>query len=102
MMVLLNGPVVVEHGKVGARLDVEVVGGSRVVVVVDNRGEEQGEDLQVRQPILQPGLRDEPVRRLKNTPPLYSPHSTLDVKYLISLEIIEEYRMPSQLVFCSF
>ena len=42
----------------------EVVGGSRVVVVVDNRGEEQGEDLQVRQPILQPGLRDEPVRRL--------------------------------------
>ena len=81
-MVLLDGPVVVEHGQVGPGLDVKVVGGSRVVVVVDNRGEEQGEDLQVRQPILQPGLRDEPVRRLKNIPPLYSDYNTLEIFFV--------------------
>ena len=47
MVVFEDGLVVVHDGEVGAGLDVEVVGGARVVVVVDDRGEEEGKDLKV-------------------------------------------------------
>ena len=36
----------------------EVVGGPAVVVVVDDGGEEEGEDLQVRHPVLESSLGD--------------------------------------------
>ena len=36
----------------------EVVGGPGVVVVVDDGGEEEGEDLQVRHPVLESSLGD--------------------------------------------
>ena len=44
----------------------EVVGGAGVIVVVDDGREEEGEHLQVRQPVLQPGLGDEPVGGLQH------------------------------------
>ena len=66
MVVLEDGPVIVEDGEAGSRLDVEVVGGAGVVVVVDDGREEEGEHLQVRQPVLEPGLRDEPVGGLQH------------------------------------
>ena len=46
-MILQDGLVVVHDGEVGAGLDVEVVGGARVVVVVDDGGEEEGKYLKV-------------------------------------------------------
>ena len=46
-MVLEDGLVVVHDGEVGAGLDVEVVGGARVVVVVDDCREEEGKNLKV-------------------------------------------------------
>ena len=46
-MILQDGLVVVHDGEVGAGLDVEVVGGARVVVVVDDGREEEGKDLKV-------------------------------------------------------
>ena len=51
-MVFQDGPVVVEDGQVGGRVDVEVVGGAAVVEVVDDGGHQRGEDLKVRQPFL--------------------------------------------------
>ena len=47
VVVLQHGPVIVHDGEAGVRLDVEVVGGARVLVVVDDRGEEEGKDLKV-------------------------------------------------------
>ena len=47
VMILLDRSVVVEHGQLGAGLDVEVVGGAGVVVVVDHGGEENAEYLQI-------------------------------------------------------
>ena len=44
----------------------EVVGGPAVVVVVDDGGEEEGEDLQVRHPVLQSSLGDAAVRGLQD------------------------------------
>ena len=44
----------------------EVVGGPGVVVVVDDGGEEEGEDLQVRHPVLQSSLGDAAVRGLQD------------------------------------
>ena len=58
VVVLQDGLVVVEDGQVGGGLDVEVVGGPGVVVVVDDGGEEEGEDLQVRHPVLESSLGD--------------------------------------------
>ena len=46
-MVFKDRFVVVEECEAGAGLDVEVVGGARVVEVVDDGGEQQGEDLEV-------------------------------------------------------
>ena len=65
-MVLEDGLVVVHYGEVGAGLDVEVVGGARVVVVVDDRGEEEGKDLNVSQPVFDSSLRYEPMRCLQD------------------------------------
>ena len=47
MVVLKDCLVVVHDGEGGVGLDVEVVGGAGVVEVVDDGGEEEGEDLQV-------------------------------------------------------
>ena len=44
----------------------EVVCGACVVIVVDDGGEEKGEDLQVRHPVLQSSLGDAAVSRLEN------------------------------------
>ena len=66
VVILKDGFVVVEDGEVGLGLDVEVVGGAGVVVVVDDGGEEQGEDLEVGQPVLDAGLADEPVGGLQH------------------------------------
>ena len=65
-MVFKDRFVVVEECEAGAGLDVEVVGGARVVEVVDDGGEQQGEDLEVWQPGLEAGLGDEPVRGLQH------------------------------------
>ena len=66
MVILQDRFVVVEDGEVGAGLDMEVVGGAGVVVVVDDGGEEQGEDLEVGQPVLDAGLADQPVGGLQH------------------------------------
>ncbi len=66
MMILKDGPVVIEDGEAGPRLDVEVVGRSCVVVVVDDGREEKGEDLQIREPVLNPRLGDKPVGGLQH------------------------------------
>ena len=55
MVVLKDGPIVVEHGQLGARLDVEVVRRARVVIVVDNGREQQGKHLLT---IIQKSLND--------------------------------------------
>ena len=47
MVVFKNGLVVVHDGQGGAGLHVEVVGGAGMVEVVDDRREEEGEDLKV-------------------------------------------------------
>ena len=65
-MILQDRLVVVDDGQVWGGLDVEVVGGPGVVVVVDDGGEQQGEDLEVGHPVLQPGLGDDPVRGLQH------------------------------------
>ena len=44
----------------------EVVGGPGVVVVVDDGGEEEGEDLQVRHPVLESSLGDAAVSGLED------------------------------------
>ena len=44
----------------------EVVGGPAVVVVVDDGGEEEGEDLQVRHPVLESSLGDAAVCGLQD------------------------------------
>ena len=49
-MIFKDGLVVVHDGQGGAGLHVEVVGGAGVVEVVDDRREEESEDLKVRKP----------------------------------------------------
>ena len=44
----------------------EVICGSGMVVVVDDRGEEEGKDLNVSQPVFDPSLRYEPMRCLQD------------------------------------
>ena len=44
----------------------EVVCGAGVLVVVDDRREEESEDFKVRQSVFDPGLRYEPVRCLQD------------------------------------
>lgn len=52
MMVLEHGTVIVEDGRLRARHDVEVVGGARVLIVMD-QGRHQGrQDLHVVKPVL--------------------------------------------------
>ena len=46
-MILQDGSVIVENSQSGPWLDMEVVGCSWVVVVMDDGREEQGKDLQV-------------------------------------------------------
>ena len=65
-MVFEDGAVVVEDGEVALGIDVEVVGGARVLVVVDDCGEEEGKDLNVSQPVFDPSLRYEPMRCLQD------------------------------------
>ena len=65
-MVLQHSPVIVEDGKRGTRLNVEVVRGSRVVIIVNDGGEEKSKDLEIRQPVLNARLGDEPVGGLEH------------------------------------
>ena len=65
-MVLEDALVIVHHGQVWCWLDVEVVSCPGVVVVVDDGGQEETEYLQVWHPVLQPGLRDDPVTALQH------------------------------------
>ena len=66
MMVLEDALVVVHHGQLGCWLDVEVVCCPGVVVVVDDGGQQETEYLQVRHPVPQPGLGDDPVTALQH------------------------------------
>ena len=66
VVVLQHRLVVVDDGQVRGGLDVEVVGRPGVVVVVDDGGEEEREDLQVRHPVLQSSLGDAAVSGLQD------------------------------------
>ena len=66
MVVLQHRLVIVDDGQVRGGLDMEVVGGPAVVVVVDDGGEEEGEDLQVRHPVLESRLGDAAVGGLED------------------------------------
>ena len=66
MMVLQNSPIIVEDGQAGTRLDVEVVGGSRVVIIMDDGREEEGKNLEIRQPVLNTSLGDKPMGCLQH------------------------------------
>ena len=59
VVVLEDGAVVIEDGEAALGVDVEVVGGARVVVVVDDGRDQRREDLQVRQPVLEQWTRDQ-------------------------------------------
>lgn len=64
MVVLEDRAVVVQDGGLRAGHDVEVVGGSRVLVVVDEGCHERRQDLHVVQPVL--GRREEgQIRKIK-------------------------------------
>uniref|UniRef100_A0A182SML6 Uncharacterized protein n=1 Tax=Anopheles maculatus TaxID=74869 RepID=A0A182SML6_9DIPT len=58
VVVFQHGPVIVQHRRVRAGHYVEVVGCPRVLVVVDQRCQQRGEDLQIRQPVHQAGLAE--------------------------------------------
>ena len=66
VMVLQHRLVIVDDGQVRGGLDVEVVGGAGVVVVVDHGRHQQAEYLQVRHPVLEPRLGDDPVSALED------------------------------------
>ena len=51
-MVFEDSSVVVENGQTAARIDVKVVGGARMVEIVDNGRHQGREDFQVGHPIL--------------------------------------------------
>lgn len=53
VVVLLDGPVVVQQSRLRAGHDVEAIGRSRVLKVVYDGGQKGGKDLQIGQPILQ-------------------------------------------------
>ena len=52
VMVFEDSSVVVENGQTAARIDVKVVGGARMVEIVDNGRHQGREDFQVGHPIL--------------------------------------------------
>jgi hypothetical protein len=52
MVVLLDGPVVVEQGRLRARHDVETIGRSCVLKIVNDGSYDGGKDLQIGQPVL--------------------------------------------------
>lgn len=51
-MVFEDSSVVIENGQTAAAVDVKVVGGSRMVEIVDNGRHQRSEDLQVGHPVL--------------------------------------------------
>ena len=51
-MVFQDSPVIVENGQTAARIDVKVVGGARMVEIVDNGSHQGGEDFQIGHPVL--------------------------------------------------
>ncbi len=55
VMVLQDGPVVVEQGEARGRVDVEIVRRARMVEVVNDGRHQRGEDLEVGHPILKKG-----------------------------------------------
>lgn len=64
MVIFQNGPIVVEEGCITAGHYVEIVCGPSVLVVVNNRRNQRGENLQVGQPILQTSERRFDLSRL--------------------------------------
>jgi len=64
MVVLQDGPIVVQQGRLRSGHHVEVVGGARVLVVVEQSRQQRGEDLQVRQPVHQARVAQAVVDRL--------------------------------------
>lgn len=55
-MVLQDSSVIVKERRLTGRHDMEVVGGTRVLVVVNEGGQQRGEYLQIGQPMHEPGL----------------------------------------------
>ena len=66
MMVLQDWSIVVKNSKARPWLSVEVDGGAGVVVVMDDGGEKEGEDLQVWQPRLARKLLGNIIRMKKD------------------------------------
>ena len=65
-MILEDCLVVVEQRQIGSRVDVERVGGSAVLVVVNRGGVNGGEDLDVRQPLDHARVGQQLMRRLRH------------------------------------
>jgi len=55
MVVLQDGPVIVEHGEVGSDIDMEIIGSSRMIQIMDNSRKEEGKDFQIRENVLSRG-----------------------------------------------
>ena len=89
-MVLEDGAVVVEDGEAALGVDVEVVGGARVVVVVDDGRDQRREDLQVRQPVLEEWTRDQSRFKVPNIAhqPIFLCALTLKKNKTINLRMI--------------
>ena len=51
-MIFLDWSVIVKNSQTRTWLNVEVIGGTGMVIVMDDGGEEEGKNLQVRHPIL--------------------------------------------------
>ena len=65
MMVFKDSSVIIENSQTGARIDVKVVGGARMVEIMDNGCHQGCEDFQVGHPIYESSLRDEVMGRLQ-------------------------------------
>jgi hypothetical protein len=65
VMIFKNCPIIVEDGQRWAWLDVEVVGGARVVIIMNDSGEEERKYLQIWQPVFNASLWDKPVSCLQ-------------------------------------
>ena len=61
MVILQNRSIIVHEGEVGVRMNVEIIRGSRMIVVVNDGSEQKSKDLQVRNPVFYSSLWDKPV-----------------------------------------
>ena len=65
-MIFENRLIIIDNSQRRCRLDVEVIGGTSVIIVMDDRWHEEGESLEVWHPVLETSLRNNPVRAGKN------------------------------------